>query len=76
MENNYRKLMEDIPVPGELETRVLRAAQRVEQAGPKRLAKRGWKPVLRGAVCAACALALVLGTVHLRPAVESGEQRG
>ena len=50
MENNYRKLMEDIPVPGELETRVLRAAQRVEQAGPKRLAKRGWKPVLRGAV--------------------------
>ena len=76
MENNYRKLMEDIPVPGELETRVLRAAQRVEQAGPKRLAKRGWKPVLRGAVCAACALALVLGTVHLRPVEERGEQPG
>ena len=76
MENNYRKLMEDIPVPGELETRVLRAAQRVEQAGPKRLAKRGWKPVLRGAVCAACALALVLGTVHLRPVEERGEQSG
>ena len=76
MENNYRKLMEDIPVPGELETRVLRAAQWVEQAGPKRLAKRGWKPVLRGAVCAACALALVLGTVHLRPVEERGEQPG
>ena len=76
MENNYRKLMEDIPVPGELETRVLRAAQRVEQAGPKHLAKRGWKPVLRGAVCAACALALVLGTVHLRPVEERGEQPG
>ena len=76
MENNYRKLMEDIPVPGELETRVLRAAQRVEQAGPKRLAKRGWKRVLRGAVCAACALALVLGTVHLRPVEERGEQPG
>lgn len=76
MENNYRKLMEDIPVPGELETRVLRAAQRVEQAGPKRLAKRGWKPVLRGAVCAACALALVLGTVHLRPVEERREQPG
>ena len=76
MENNYRKLMEDIPVPGELETRVLRAAQRVEQAGPKRLAKRGWKPVLRGAVCAACALALVLGSVHLRPVEERGEQPG
>ena len=76
MENNYRKLMEDIPVPGELETRVLRAAQRVEQAGPKHLAKRGWKPVLRGAVCAACALALLLGTVHLRPVEERGEQPG
>ena len=78
MKNNYRKLMEDISVPGELETRVLWAAQqrRAEQAGPKRLAKRNWKPILRGAVCAACALALVLGTVHLRPAVESGEQPG
>ena len=76
MENNYRKLMEDIPVPGELETRVLRAAQRVEQAGPKRLAQGLWKPVLRGAVCAACALALVLGTVHLRPVEERGEQPG
>ena len=78
MKNNYRKLMEDISVPGELETRVLWAAQqrRAEQAGPKRLAKRNWKPILRGAVCAACALALVLGTGHLRPAVESGEQPG
>ena len=78
MENNYRKLMEDISVPGELETRVLCAArrQRAEQTGPKHLAKRGWKPALRGAVCAACALALVLGTVHPRPAGESGEQPG
>ena len=76
--NNYRKLMEDISVPEELETKVLWAArrQREAQAGPKHLVKWDWKPVLRGAVCAACALALVLGTVHLRPAVESGEQPG
>ena len=76
--NNYRKLMEEISVPEELEDRVLWAArrQRAEQAGPKRLAKRNWKPILRGAVCAACALALVLGTVHFRPAEKSGEQPG
>ena len=78
MMNDYRKLMEEISVPEELEDRVLCAArrQRAEQAGPKRLEKRGWKPVLRGAVCAACALALVLGTVHFRPAEKSGEQPG
>lgn len=78
MENNYRKLMEDISVPEELETKVLWAArrQRAEQSGAERLAKRGWKPVLRGAVCAACALALVLGTVHLQPVEERGEQPG
>ena len=76
--NNYRKLMEEISVPEELETKVLCAAQqrRAEQAGSKRLAKRNWKPILRGAVCAACALALVLGTVHLRPVEKSGEQPG
>ena len=76
--NDYRKLMENIPVPEELEDRVLCAArlQRAEQAGPKHLVKWNWKPVLRGAVCAACALALVLGTVHLRPAGKSGEQPG
>ena len=78
MENNYRKLMETIPVPEGLEEKVLRAArqQRAEQTDPKRLMKRNWRPVLRGAVCAACALALVLGTVHLRPAPETGEQPG
>ena len=68
--NDYRKLMEEIAVPAELEERVLRAAQRQ----PKRLAKRSWKPMVRGAVCAACALALVLGTVQLRPAEKHGEQ--
>ena len=78
MMNDSRKLMENISVPEELETKVLCAArrQRGEQACPKRPAKRKWKPVLRGAVCAACALALVLGTVHLRPAGGNGEQTG
>ena len=76
--NDYRKLMEDIAVPKELETKVLDAArrQRAEQAGNKRLARKNWKPILRGAVCAACALALVLGTVHLRPVEKSGERLG
>ena len=76
--NDYRKLMQDISVPKELETKVLWAArqQNTEQAAPKRLPKRNWRPILRGAVCAACALALVLGTVHLRPVEKSGEQMG
>ena len=76
--NDYEKLMEQVHAPEELENRVLRAARRrsAEQAGPKRLKKQNWKPVLRGAVCATCALALVLGTVHLRPVGESGEQPG
>ena len=78
MMNDYRKLMEDISVPKELETKVLCAArqQNTEQAAPKRLPKRNWRPILRGAVCAACALALVLGTVHLRPVEKSGERLG
>ena len=76
--NEYRKLMEDISVPEELNNRVLRAARQrgAEQTDSKRREKRKWKPVLRGAVCAACALALVLGTVRFRPAGESGEQTG
>lgn len=80
--NDYQKLMERVHAPEELETKVLCAARRQaaeqpeRQTGPRHLAKRNWKPVLRGAVCAACALALVLGTVRLRPAVESGEQPG
>ena len=76
--NDYRKLMEDILVPEELEDRVLCAArrQRAEVADTKWQAKRSWKPILRGAACAACALALVLGTVHLRPTEKSGEQPG
>ena len=62
--NDYRKLMEDISVPRELEARVLLAAQ---QRNTEPAAKRSWRPVLRGAVCASCALALVLGSVRLVP---------
>ncbi len=62
--NDYCKLMEQIGVPKELESRVLSAARR--QAAPRTASKRSGR-LLRGAVCAACALALVLGTVHLAP---------
>lgn len=69
-ENEYQKLMNDIHVPEGLEERTLWAARKqlAEETAPRRLAKRNWKPVLRGAVCAVCALALVLGTVRLNPA--------
>lgn len=72
MENDYRKLTERITVPEELNGRVLDAVRRTERAGTSRPAGRRWRPLLRGAVCAACALALVLGTVTLVPAGESG----
>ena len=60
MENNYRKLMEEIVVPEGLEDRVLYAArrQKAEQVGPKHLARSHWKHELPGAVCAASAQAL------------------
>ena len=80
-ENNYQKLMNGIHTPAGLNDRVVLAARReaVEQAdkqtGPKRLAKGRTHPVFRTAVCAACALALVLGTVSLRPAKEGGEEQ-
>lgn len=74
MEHAYRKLMRDIRVPAGLNDRVAQAAgqRQAEQTGPKRLARRS-HPLLRGAVCAACALALVLGSVTLRPAESGGE---
>ena len=78
-ENNYQKLTENIHTPAGLNDRVLRAAHREtaeRQTGPKHLAKRRTHPVFRTAVCAACALALVLGTVHLRPTADTGEQLG
>ena len=73
MKRAYHDLMDKIPVPGGLNDRVLRAA-RQEETSPKRLAEGRRRPVLRAAVCAACALALVLGTVRFapRPAEEPG----
>ena len=45
--NDYRKLMEQIGVPKELESRVLSAARR--QAAPRTAPRRGGQ-LLRGAV--------------------------
>ena len=73
MKRAYHDLMDKIQVPGGLNDRVLRAA-RQEETGPKRLAEGRRRPILRAVVCAACALALVLGTVRFapRPAEEPG----
>ena len=70
--NEYQALMERIPVPEGLHDRVLSAARRQtegaqERTGPKQPERRR-RPVLRWAVCAACALALAAGTWTLRPA--------
>lgn len=74
MENNYQKLVHKIHAPDGLDERVLSAALRAAGAG--RSERRSRKPALRAAVCAVCALALVLGTVTLRPAGEPGEGPG
>ena len=71
--NNYQNLMEHIQPPAGLNDRVLSAARRRAEeterqtADPKRLLPKKRRPVLRAAVCAACALALVAGTWTLRP---------
>ena len=66
--NDYQNMIQP---PAGLNDRVLSAARRrtaeQEPAGPKRLAPRKRRPVLRAAVCAACALALVAGSVTLGP---------
>ena len=67
--NPYQNLMEHIQPPAGLNDRVLSAARRqetAEQPAPRRQTPRR-RPVLRAAVCAACALALVAGTWTLRP---------
>lgn len=64
MKNPYQKLTDHIQPPGGLNERVLAAARE----GPA--AERTHRPVrwwIRGAVCAACALALVLGTWTFYP---------
>ncbi len=77
MENRYQTLMEAVHTPEGLNDRVLfEARRRMAEAGSaSRQKKRGWsRPFLRTAVCAVCALALLLGGFSLRPAptVEPG----
>ena len=58
-ENRYQRTVENICVPAGLEERVLSAARR--QGAAERAAGRGrFRPVMRAAVCAVCALTLVL----------------
>lgn len=64
-ENRYQRLTESIPVPAGLEERVLLEARRREDVH-RAPAGRRFRPVVRAAVCAVCALALVLGSVRLR----------
>ncbi|WP_300137524.1 M23 family metallopeptidase [uncultured Oscillibacter sp.] len=70
---DYQNLMEHIQPPAGLNDRVLSAARQQaaetgkQPSGPKRLAPGKRRPVLRAAVCAACALALVVGSVTLGP---------
>ena len=70
--NDYQNLMEHIQPPAGLNDRVLSAARQTagaqkETTGPKHLAPGKRRPVLRAAVSAACALALVVGSVTLGP---------
>lgn len=72
--NNYQRMLENIHTPAGLNDRVLRAAgQRADRRAPAAGRRR---PALRAAVCAACALALVLGTVQLRPADPARDSGG
>ena len=70
MKRAYHDLMEQISVPGGLNDRVLQTV-RQEAAG---VGTRWKRTALRAAVCAVCALALVLGTVRLAP--HSAEEPG
>ena len=70
MKRAYHDLMEQISVPSGLNDRVLQTV-RQEAAG---VGTRWKRTALRAAVCVACALALVLGTVRLAP--RSAEEPG
>ena len=76
MKHEYRELMESIPVPEELNQRVLRAVRQEAPSGAERVSARRKHPFLRTAVCAACALALVLGTVRFAPRPTTTETPG
>lgn len=72
MENRYRNLIESIHTPDGLNDRVLFEARRRAASG--RAERR--RPFLRTAVCAVCALALLLGGFSLRPAPTAGSSGG
>lgn len=71
MKNPYQNLLNTIPVPEELEDRVLSAARRQTAPVGKPLRRRG-RRMLQAAVCGACALTLVLGTLTLRKPEAAG----
>lgn len=65
--NEYQSVVESIPVPAGLEERVLLEARRREERAAGHAGAGRWvRPAARAAVCAVCALALVLGSVRLR----------
>lgn len=76
MENRYQKLMEDIHTPAGLNDRVLFEARRRMATASRREGRSWTRPLLRTAVCAVCALALVLGGFSLRPAPVAGTSAG
>ncbi len=78
MENRYQKLMKDIHTPAGLNDRVLFEARRRAAAVEPKRARGGWgRPLLRTALCAVCAMALLLGGFSLRPApTTDGTDRG
>jgi len=63
--------VETIHTPDGLNDRVLLEARRRAAASQPRRARRG-RPLLRAAVCAACALALLLGGFSLRSGSDAG----
>ncbi len=66
MKNRYRDTIESIQVPKELNRSVLQAARQGGSVSRTDRCSSGSRhPVLRFAVCAACALALVAGTIRL-----------
>lgn len=71
--NRYQELMESVCVPEGLNERVLWAAGKQMEIGRFRRSRK--KMAVKAAVCAVCALALVLGTIQRQPAVpeENGE---
>ena len=64
---NYKRFWDGVPLPKDLEDRVLRAAEEHPARHPF-----PWKRTVRAAACALCALALVVGTVRVTHPAEGG----